>query len=283
VPEFASMLTKQPAQLLRLLTGLAAVQWPAREQGSRLRTPLLLALLLTIPVLLLTVSNTLKSAGNNLREAQRIRVFTETHLDQQALDTLASTLRAQPQINELTTAPNIAGLNGMLFELIPARNVNAGILVDDLGAIAGIDFVDFDAALLTRQQSAHRSALLFAAVAIAVALLLAGMLVALMANRDIRNHRQYLSVMTQAGAPPESLRTPFIYRSICVALAAAFASTVLVWCLLTVFGNLSGLWGYSELISISPISLQTLILLVYASLVALATSYFKKYICFYNQ
>lgn len=250
-------------------------------------TWVMIAIAIALPLFLFLLLQNLQQFGNNIDEAAQISLFMDLDVSEAELLDVQTTLSSHSGIaatelidtdQALIEFQNLSGfgdvLNGLdenplpaVIVLTPVTETLAEIrtLVDELGALAGVDYVQFDLDWLQRMYGILNLA---QRLTITLGILLA-LGVALVVGNTVRlaieNRRAEIVVVKLVGGTDSYVARPFLYTGLWYGVGGGLIATVLV--LLAQFvmqgpvSNLAGLYdGDFALIglSLSEISLVLL-------------------------
>ncbi len=172
------------------------------------------------------------AASTNLTLARTVSVFISTDNAIQSSQETAATLRRNQQVysalvikNEVETIGVKADPAAML-EIIPEPNLDSPSihrLIEQLQSLPGVEHVEFDQSLLTRNVKAQTYLRVTTSVLYALATLLTVLIVRYLVKRDVTGGSALIALKTRLGATPTQIRKPFLYRS---AFTALFVSVV---------------------------------------------------------
>lgn len=172
------------------------------------------------------------AAGTNLTLARTVSVFISTDNAVQSSQEIAATLRRNQQVysalviqNEVETI-NVEADPVAMLEIIPEPNLDSPSihrLIEQLQSLPGVEHVEFDQSLLTRNVKAQTYLRVATSVLYALASLLTVLIVRYLVKRDVTGGSALIALKTRLGATPMQIRKPFLYRS---AFTALFVSVV---------------------------------------------------------
>lgn len=262
-----------------------------RGEAHKLFITALLALLLAIPATALILANGLHNASHNLKQARRISVFMAPGTSAPVTKQLSNMLITNDYVSTATLIPLLPEANvqtPQLLEVIPASALDTKSVIDladQLGTLAGVEFVELNVARLDQTASAFSLLGRFARLANIAALIVAGLLMLAVSYHDIQKSRTRIKLMKQLGATVADIRRPYLYRGPALGIFAGTigftAATAIIWTT-SKFVDLS---SYGALIPTKPSIAQLIMFFAIVMIASLAATIrvFSKNFTVYNQ
>ena len=196
------------------------------------------ALSLSIPVTGYVLAKISETASANLAQTRVISLFVSTSPASQSVAVTAQTLRLNQQILSVAVvAESVSQTPGdttevALLEIIPELDVKRPAitrLMEQLGALPGIEHVEFNDDLHTRNEKLHHYARFATGALYALTVLLAMLVTGKVIRRDVYSATRLITLKQQLGATSAQIRNPYLYRAVLLGLIVGGIGLLLVY------------------------------------------------------